>query len=69
MERKLAAIMAGDIVGYSRLMAKDEAGTYADLRSVLDDLITPTIERHGGRTFQDDGRWVPGDIPERERGA
>ncbi len=55
MERKLAAIMAGDIVGYSRLMAKDEAGTYADLRSVLDDLITPTIARHGGRTFKTTG--------------
>jgi adenylate cyclase len=33
MERRLAAIVAGDIVGYSRLMAEDAAATYAALRS------------------------------------
>ena len=43
MERKLAAIMAADIVGYSLLMAENEASTYADLRTVFDDLIDPTI--------------------------
>ena len=52
MERKLAAIMAADIVGYSLLMAEDEASTYAELRTVFDDLIDPTIARHGGRTFK-----------------
>lgn len=55
MERKLAAIMAADIVGYSLLMAEDEASTYADLRIVFDDLINPTIARHGGRTFKTTG--------------
>ena len=55
MERKLAAIMAGDIVGYSLLMAEKEASTYADLRTVFDDLIDPTIGRHGGRTFKTTG--------------
>lgn len=55
MERKLAAIMAADIVGYSLLMAEDEASTYADLRIVFNDLINPTIARHGGRTFKTTG--------------
>ncbi|MBX4870525.1 tetratricopeptide repeat protein [Rhizobium bangladeshense] len=55
MERKLSAIMAGDIVGYSRHMAEDEAGTYSELRSVLDELIAPTILKHRGRTFKSAG--------------
>jgi adenylate cyclase len=55
VERKLSAIMAGDIVGYSRHMAEDEAGTYTELRSVLDELIAPTILSHHGRTFKSAG--------------
>jgi adenylate cyclase len=55
MERKLSAIMAGDIVGYSRHMAEDEAGTYTELRSVLDEVISPTILMHHGRTFKSAG--------------
>lgn len=52
MERKLAAIMAGDIVGYTRLMAQDETATHAGSRSAFDDLIIPTVQAHGGRTFK-----------------
>ena len=55
MQRKLAAIMAADIVGYSLLMAENEASTYAELRTVFDDLIDPTVNRHGGRTFKTTG--------------
>lgn len=55
MERKLAAIVAGDIVGYSRSMAQDEAGTYAALRAAFDDVIEPALQRHGGRTFKNTG--------------
>ena len=55
MQRKLAAIMAADIVGYSRLMAEDEFSTYAELRTVFDDLIDPTVARHGGTTFKTTG--------------
>ena len=55
MQRKLAAIMAADIVGYSRLMAENESSTYAELRSVFDDLIDPTVARHGGTTFKTTG--------------
>jgi adenylate cyclase len=55
MERKLAAIVAGDIVGYSRLMSQDEAGTYAALRTTFSELIVPAVEHHGGRTFKTTG--------------
>lgn len=55
MKRKLSIIMAADIVGYSRLMAENEASTYADLRAVLDHLVGPTIERRGGGIFKTTG--------------
>jgi len=55
MERKLAAILAGDVVGYSRLMAEDEGATYSNLRAALDDLVTPAIEDHSGRIFNTAG--------------
>ncbi len=49
MERRLAAILAADVVGYSRLMEKDEAGTLAALNAHMDELIGPTIAEHNGR--------------------
>jgi adenylate cyclase len=55
MERKLAAIMAGDVVGYSRMMAEDESGTYNQLRAALDEIVRPALERHGGRVFKNTG--------------
>ncbi|RWB32898.1 tetratricopeptide repeat protein [Mesorhizobium sp.] len=55
MERKLAAIMAADIVGYSLLMAENEASTYVKLRAVFDELIDPTIASHGGRIVKTTG--------------
>ena len=55
MERRLAAIMAGDVVGYSRMMAEDESGTYNQLRAALDEIVRPALERHGGRVFKNTG--------------
>ncbi|THK39029.1 adenylate/guanylate cyclase domain-containing protein [Ensifer sp. MPMI2T] len=55
MERKLAAIVAGDIVGYTRLMSEDESSTYAALRAAFSELIIPAVEKHGGRTFKTTG--------------
>jgi len=55
MERKLAAIMAGDVVGYSRLMAEDEAGTYGNLRAALDEILAPAVGRHAGYIFKSTG--------------
>jgi TolB-like protein/class 3 adenylate cyclase/Tfp pilus assembly protein PilF len=49
VQRRLAAILAADVVGYSRLMAADEAGTLAALRALRQGLIEPEIAAHGGR--------------------
>jgi adenylate cyclase len=52
MERKLAAILAADVVGYSRLMEQDEAATFQRLRSHRKELFEPEIEKHHGRIFK-----------------
>ena len=49
MERRLAAIMATDVVGYSRLIRADEEGTIAALKALRADLIDPKIAEHHGR--------------------
>lgn len=49
MERRLAAILAADVVGFSRLMEQDEAGTLVALKSLRSGLVDPAIERHHGR--------------------
>jgi TolB-like protein/class 3 adenylate cyclase len=49
LERRLAAILAADVVGYSRLLESDEAGTYARLRALRKELVEPILERHRGR--------------------
>jgi adenylate cyclase len=49
VQRRLAAILAADVVGYSRLMADDEAGTLAALKQHRRTLIDPAIARHNGR--------------------
>jgi class 3 adenylate cyclase len=49
VERKLLAILAADVVGYSRLMAADEEGTLAALRALWDDLVNPKIAAYRGR--------------------
>ncbi len=49
MERRLAAILAADVVGYSRLMEIDEAGTLAALKAHREKLIDPAIAERRGR--------------------
>ncbi len=49
VQRRLTAILAADVVGYSRLMAADESGTLAALKSHRDALIDPETAGHGGR--------------------
>ena len=49
MERRLVAILAADVVGYSRLIGADEAGTLAMLHALLKDLVEPTLNSHRGR--------------------
>ena len=52
MERRLAAILAADVVGYSRLMGLDEVGTLAAFNAIKTELIDPAIARHDGRTVK-----------------
>jgi adenylate cyclase len=49
VERKLAAIFAADIVGYSRLMGEDEEGTHAAVTELRREVIAPRIDEHHGR--------------------
>ena len=51
-ERRLAAILAADVVGYSRLMGEDEAGTHARLKALRKDFINPKIAECRGRTVK-----------------
>src|SRR5215470_5118768 len=52
VQRRLAAILAADVVGYSRLMAADETGTFAALKSRRKDVLEPLVARHQGRIFK-----------------
>jgi len=52
MERKLAAILAADVVGYSAHMERDEAGTFERLRAGRKELFEPEIEKRHGRIFK-----------------
>ena len=53
--RRLAAIVCADIVGYSRLMEKDEEGTHARVKSLLRDTVNPTVLEHRGRIIKNMG--------------
>ena len=53
--RKLIAVVYMDMVGYSRLIGLDDAGTLERLRSLRSNLIDPAIEEHGGRIVQTGG--------------
>jgi class 3 adenylate cyclase/pimeloyl-ACP methyl ester carboxylesterase len=55
MQRRLAAILAGDVVGYSRLMGVDEVGTLTSLKSHRRELIDPAIAKHAGRIVKTTG--------------
>lgn len=49
VERRLSAITAADVAGYSRLMEADEAGTLARLKAARAEAIDPALAEHGGR--------------------
>jgi adenylate cyclase len=53
--RRLAAILAADVAGYSRLMGEDEEGTHERLKAHLDDLVNPKIREHQGRVVKNTG--------------
>jgi adenylate cyclase len=62
-QRKLAAIMAADAVGYTRLMGRDESGTLARLRESRSKYLEPSIARNGGRIVKLTGDGVLAEFP------
>jgi TolB-like protein len=54
-QRRLAAILVADVVGYSRLIGGDEAGTLAQLEALRAEIIEPQIAKHSGRLFKSVG--------------
>src|SRR6516164_4453270 len=63
VERRLAAILAADVAGYSRLMGADEEGTHARLRAHVRQLVDPNIKQHGGRTVKNTGDGMLAEFP------
>jgi len=63
VERRLAAILAADVAGYSRLMERDEADTLARLRTLRRDLIDPKIAEHKGRIVKTTGDGMLVEFP------
>jgi len=63
VERRLAAIFAGDVAGYSRLMGQDETGTLARLRALRRELIDPEIAEHKGRIVKTTGDGLLVEFP------
>ena len=55
VERRLSAILAADVAGYSRLMHNDEEATHAKLTALLADAVEPAIAEHGGRIVKNTG--------------
>jgi adenylate cyclase len=55
VERRLAAILAADVAGYSRLMGEDEEGTLAVLKAIRRELGDPKIKEHRGRIVKTTG--------------
>ncbi len=55
VERRLAAILAVDVAGYSRLMGSDELGTLAALKAARRDIVDPAIAAHSGRIIKTTG--------------
>ena len=53
--RRLAAILAADVVGFSSLMGQDEEGTLARIKSLRREVIEPKVKEHHGRVFKTTG--------------
>ena len=63
VERRLSAILAADVAGYSRLMHHDEETTHAKLTALLADAVEPSIAEHGGRVVKNTGDGFLADFP------
>ena len=58
IQRRLAAVLAADVVGYSRLIGQDEDGTLARLKSRRKEILHPLVAKHHGRIFKFTGDGV-----------
>src|SRR6266478_8378256 len=63
VERRLSAILAADVAGYSRLMHSDEESTHAKLTALLMDAVNPAIAEHGGRIVKNTGDGFLAEFP------
>src|SRR5215218_6462327 len=63
VERRLTAILAADVAGYSRLMGEDEAGTLSRLKTLRRELIDPKIAEHRGRIVKTTGDGLLVEFP------
>jgi adenylate cyclase len=63
VQRRLAAILAADVAGYSRLMGADEEGTHERLKAHLRDLVDPKIEEYRGRIVKNTGDGMLVEFP------
>jgi len=63
VERRLSAILAADVAGYSRLMHHDEEATHAKLAALLTEAVHPAIAEHGGRVVKHTGDGVLAEFP------
>ena len=61
--RRLAAILAADVAGYSRLMGADEEGTHERLKAHLRELVEPKIREHSGRIVKNTGDGLLAEFP------
>ena len=52
VQRRLAAILTADVVGYSRLMREDEGGTLRRLKDCRTEVVDPILARYGGRVVK-----------------
>jgi class 3 adenylate cyclase/pimeloyl-ACP methyl ester carboxylesterase len=63
MKRHLAAILAADVAGYSRMMADDEAATLTTLKACMAEVVEPAVGRRGGRIFKTMGDGFLAEFP------
>src|SRR5437588_8320350 len=61
--RRLAAILAADVAGYSRLMGADEEGTHERLKALRHELVDPKIAEHHGRIVKTSGDGILVEFP------
>jgi class 3 adenylate cyclase len=63
VERRLSAILAADVAGYSRLMHDDEESTHTKLAALLTNAVNPAIAEHGGRIVKNTGDGFLAEFP------